>query len=130
LWLTWRWRCADSSKIEDLVSRAGLDDLTARLLAGRGVSPEQAESFLDPKLREFLPNPSSLADMDKAAAIIVGAIKAKQKVTIFADYDVDGGTSAAQIVRWARHYGAEFEIYVPDRVEEGYGPRCRLHWHW
>ena len=120
--LTWRWRCADSSKIEDLVSRAGLDDLTARLLAGRGVSPEQAESFLDPKLREFLPNPSSLADMDKAAAIIVGAIKAKQKVTIFADYDVDGGTSAAQIVRWARHYGAEFEIYVPDRVEEGYGP--------
>lgn len=120
--LTWRWRCSDDAKVETLVSGAAIDDLTARLLAGRGIAPEEAASFLDPKLRDFLPNPSVMKDMDKAAAVIIEAIKAKQKITIFADYDVDGGTSAAQIVRWARHYGAEFDIYVPDRIEEGYGP--------
>lgn len=120
--LAWHWRCGDKGRVNELVSRAGLDDLTARLLAGRDVTPEQASEFLDPKLRDFLPDPSALQDMDKAATAIVDALKAKKKVTIFADYDVDGGTSAAQIVRWARHYGAEFGIYVPDRVEEGYGP--------
>jgi len=99
-----------------------VDDLTARLLAGRGVVPEDAAKFLDPKLRDFLPNPSALKDMDKAAEAIVSALKAKRKVTVFADYDVDGGTSAAQLVRWARHFGAQFGIYVPDRVQEGYGP--------
>lgn len=120
--LAWRWRCDDADKVEQLVARAGVDNLTARLLAGRGIAPEDAAEFLDPKLRDFLPNPSVLQDMDKAAAAIVNALKAKQKVTIFADYDVDGGTSAAQLVRWARHFGVEFGIYVPDRVEEGYGP--------
>lgn len=120
--LTWRWRCNAPSKVETLIARAGVDDLTARLLAGRGIKAEDAAAFLNPKLRDFLPNPSTLLDMDKAAASIVEAMKSKQKVTVFADYDVDGGTSAAQIVLWARHYGAEFEIYVPDRVEEGYGP--------
>ena len=120
--LAWRWRCENADKVDALVSRGAVDDLTARLLAGRGVEPEEVEAFLDPKIRDFLPNPSVLKDMDKAAEAIVSALKAKQKVTVFADYDVDGGTSAAQLVRWARHYGAEFGIYVPDRVEEGYGP--------
>ena len=120
--LTWRWRNSDSQKVDELVARASVDDLTARLLAGRGVAPDDAAKFLDPKLRDFLPNPSTLKDMDKAAEAIVSALKAKRKVTVFADYDVDGGTSAAQLVRWARHFGAQFGIYVPDRVEEGYGP--------
>ena len=120
--LTWRWRNNDNQKVDELVTRASVDDLTARLLAGRGVVPEDAAKFLDPKLRDFLPNPSALKDMDKAAEAIVSALKAKRKVTVFADYDVDGGTSAAQLVRWARHFGAQFGIYVPDRVEEGYGP--------
>lgn len=118
----WHWRCANPEKIDDLVKRGGVDDITARLLAGRGVPPEEVEAFIDPKIRDFLPNPSSLKDMDKAAAAIVSAVKSNKKVTVFADYDVDGGTSAAQIVRWARHFKAEFGIYVPDRVAEGYGP--------
>jgi len=110
--LTWRWRNNDNQKVDELVTRASVDDLTARLLAGRGVVPEDAAKFLDPKLRDFLPNPSALKDMDKAAEAIVSALKAKRKVTVFADYDVDGGTSAAQLVRWARHFGAQFGIYV------------------
>lgn len=94
----------------------------SQLMSGRGVKPEQAERFLNPTLREFLPDPSSLKDMDKAAALILDAVKDNKAVTIFADYDVDGGTSAAQLVRWGRFMGAEFAIYVPDRIKEGYGP--------
>lgn len=120
--LLWQWRCGDASAVADMVARGGVDDLTARLLVGRGVDPEDAPHFLAPTLRHYLPDPSSLTDMDAAAARIVIAVKAKQKVTVFADYDVDGGTSAAQIIRWARHFGAEFGLYVPDRVNEGYGP--------
>ena len=105
-----------------MTARAAVDDLTARLLVGRSVAPEEAAKFLAPTLRDFLPNPSSLQDMDKAAARIVADVMAKKKITVFADYDVDGGTSAAQLIRWARHFGAEFGLYVPDRVEEGYGP--------
>ena len=120
--MAWRWRCKDPAQVDELVSRAGLDNLTARLLADRGVSADEVADFLEPKLRDFLPNPSIMQDMDKAANVIVSALKSNKKVTIFADYDVDGGTSSAQIIRWARHYGVEFGIYVPDRVEEGYGP--------
>lgn len=120
--LAWQWRCGDDDAVSEMVARASVDDLTARLLVGRGVSPEEAAKFLAPTLRDYLPNPSSLADMDKAANAIVSAVKAGQTITVFADYDVDGGTSAAQLIRWARHFGATFGLYVPDRVEEGYGP--------
>ncbi len=118
----WHWRCSDPDLISSLSARAGVDDLTARLLAGRGVGADEAETFLSPKLRDFLPDPSTLQDMDQAAREIVKAVKLQQKVCVFADYDVDGGTSAAQLIRWARHFGADFGLYVPDRVEEGYGP--------
>lgn len=105
-----------------MVAQGGVDDLTARLLVGRGVAPDEAEAFLAPTLRHYLPNPSTLMDMDAAAERIVAAVKAGERVTVFADYDVDGGTSAAQLIRWARHFGADFGLYVPDRVAEGYGP--------
>jgi len=96
--------------------------LTARLLAGRDVAPDHVDAFLAPTLRAYLPDPSILKDMDIAAERITKAVQASEKVTVFADYDVDGGTSAAQLIRWGRHFGVEFGLYVPDRVEEGYGP--------
>lgn len=102
--------------------QTGVDMLTARLLAGRGVAPESVTAFLNPKLRDNLPDPSILQDMDKAVGLILDAVEAKQKITVFADYDVDGGTSAAQLIRWGRAMGAKFGLYVPDRVKEGYGP--------
>lgn len=87
--------------------------------------PKDAKNFLDPKLRDYLPDPFQLKDMEKACAAILDAIDAKKKITVFADYDVDGGTSAAQLIRWARAFGVEFGLYVPDRVEEGYGPSAQ-----
>jgi len=118
----WTWRCNDENRVTAISQRGGVDDLTARLLAGRNIAPEDVQNVLDPRIRDFLPNPSSLQDMDVAAYEIVSAVKQGKKITVFADYDVDGGTSAAQIIRWARHFNTEIGLYVPDRVAEGYGP--------
>ena len=120
--LTWRWRCDDEHEIANISKQGGVDNLTARLLAGRGVPADDVDNFLQPKLRDFLPNPSTLKDMDKAAEHIVSAMQSGKSITVFADYDVDGGSSAAQLIRWARSFQVDFSLYVPDRVKEGYGP--------
>ncbi len=118
----WQFRCKDEEAVNALVQQGGLDELTARMLAGRGVKPGDAEAFLSPTLRGFMPDPSSLQDMDKAVSLILQAVAQRKSITIFADYDVDGGTSAAQLIRWGRAFDREFGLYVPDRVKEGYGP--------
>lgn len=120
--LRWQARCEDEGAISELEQVKSLDNLTARLLAGRGITTETADEFLGPTLRGSMPDPSSLKDMDKAASLILDAIEAKQKITVFADYDVDGGSSAAQLIKWGRAFGVEIGLYVPDRVKEGYGP--------
>jgi len=120
--LRWQARCEDEGAISELEQVKLLDNLTARLLAGRGITTETADEFLGPTLRGSMPDPSSLKDMDKAASLILDAIEVKQKITVFADYDVDGGSSAAQLIKWGRAFGVEIGLYVPDRVKEGYGP--------
>ncbi|MDX8482247.1 single-stranded-DNA-specific exonuclease RecJ [Mesorhizobium sp. VK24D] len=100
----------------------GVPDIVARVLAGRGVTVEQTERFLDPTIRELLPNPASLTDMEKAAARLAGAIVAGEKVAIFGDYDVDGAASSALLKRFLAHFSVPSEIYIPDRIFEGYGP--------
>ncbi len=120
--LRWQARCEDEAWVKELEQTKSLDNLTARLLAGRGIAPNAADEFLDPSLRGSMPDPSSMQDMDKAAALIMDVVQAKRKITVFADYDVDGGSSAAQLIRWGRGFGVEIGLYVPDRVKEGYGP--------
>ena len=100
----------------------GVPDIVARVLAGRGVTAEQAERFLDPTIRELLPNPASLTDMEKAAARLADAVVAREKVAIFGDYDVDGAASSALLRRFLGHFSVPSEIYIPDRIFEGYGP--------
>ncbi len=100
----------------------GVPDIVARVLAGRGVTAEQTERFLDPTIRDLLPDPASLTDMGKAAARIAGAIIAREKVAIFGDYDVDGAASSALLKRFLGHFSVPSEIYIPDRIFEGYGP--------
>lgn len=102
----------------------GIPDLVARVLAGRGVDRESAGSFLEPTIRDLLPDPSSLTDMEKAALRLAEAAAAREKVAIFGDYDVDGAASSAMLRRFLAHYGIEAEIYIPDRVFEGYGPNA------
>lgn len=100
----------------------GVPDLVARVLAGRGVTQDGAARFLDPTIRDLLPDPRTLTDMDKAAGRIVAAIERREKVAIFGDYDVDGASSSALLHRFLSHYGIQSEIYIPDRIFEGYGP--------
>ncbi|MER9659546.1 single-stranded-DNA-specific exonuclease RecJ [Mesorhizobium sp. M0159] len=100
----------------------GVPDIVARVLAGRGVTAEQTEQFLDPTIRNLLPDPASLTDMDKAASRIAQAVMAREKVAIFGDYDVDGAASSALLKRFLAHFSVPSEIYIPDRIFEGYGP--------
>ena len=100
----------------------GVPEIVARILAGRGIVPEAAASFLDPTIRALLPDPASLTDMAAAAERIADAITRGERVAIFGDYDVDGAVSSALLKRFLAHYGVESEIYIPDRIFEGYGP--------
>jgi single-stranded-DNA-specific exonuclease len=118
----WRERPADPATTREHQARLGLSEPLARALASRGVAGEAGEAFLRPTLRGLFPDPSSFADMDRAAALLVDALEADRALVVFADYDVDGAASAAQLVRWFRHMGKELPIYVPDRLTEGYGP--------
>ena len=100
----------------------GVPDIVARVLAGRGVGQDEAARFLDPTIRDLLPDPRALTDMDKAAGRVAEAVARRERVAIFGDYDVDGAASSALIKRFLSHYGVEAEIYIPDRIFEGYGP--------
>lgn len=118
----WRLHQADPRRVQSLLPAVGGSDLLARLLEARGVEAADAAGYLAPTLREFFPDPSSFADMDKAAGIVLDAILDGRKVVVFADYDVDGGTSSATLARYFRAWGRDLGLYVPDRLEEGYGP--------
>lgn len=118
----WRAREADLALIEDHRRRYSLPEIAARLLAARGVSQADAADFLSPSLKQAFPDPSTFADMDIAAGVIEDAIVSGRPTAVFADYDVDGATSAAQLVRYFRARGRPLRIYVPDRMKEGYGP--------
>ncbi|MBZ9967831.1 single-stranded-DNA-specific exonuclease RecJ [Mesorhizobium sp. BR1-1-2] len=122
--VSWEHRLTER---QDMVALAiaqghGVPDIVARVLAGRGVTAEQAERFLDPTIRDLLPDPASLTDMDKAAIRIAAAVMAREKVAIFGDYDVDGAASSALLKRFLAHFSISSEIYIPDRIFEGYGP--------
>lgn len=93
-----------------------------RTLVKRGVAAENTATFLAPTLRDLLPDPHDLRDMEKAAQRFLHAVKTKQRIAIFADYDVDGGTSAALLICWLRDMGLKSTLYIPDRIDEGYGP--------
>jgi single-stranded-DNA-specific exonuclease len=118
----WRQRPADAQLVRRHSLQSGLSEPLARALAARGVSAEGAQDYLVPTLKALFPDPSSFLDMDRAAEILVDGLVAGRPMVVFADYDVDGASSAAQLVRWFRSLGHDLPIYVPDRVTEGYGP--------
>ena len=100
----------------------GLPEIVARVLAGRGVGVDEALAFLEPSIRDLMPNPSTLTDCDAAAERLGRAITRRESVVIFGDYDVDGAASSALLYRFLAHFGLTPSIYIPDRIFEGYGP--------
>ena len=109
---------------EGLGQKSALPLAVARVLAERGIEAGAHEAFLTPRLRDLLPDPLTLRDMETAAERIVAAAVGGQRIAIFADYDVDGGTSAALLLDWLRRQGRDATLYVPDRIDEGYGPNA------
>lgn len=118
----WEARAYDERLALALAQRYTLPDIIARSLAARDVTLDEAPAFLDPKLRDALPNPSRFKDMDQAAARLVTALQENEPIAIYGDYDVDGATSSALLLRFLRAVGCEATLYVPDRLKEGYGP--------
>jgi single-stranded-DNA-specific exonuclease len=118
----WVGRSYDERLAETLAQRHALPDLIAQSLAARGVTLETAESFLQPRLRDLLPDPAIFKDMERAATRFAEAIQRNEKTTVYGDYDVDGATSSALLIRFARAVGIDLNLYVPDRLREGYGP--------
>ncbi|MBN9053506.1 MAG: single-stranded-DNA-specific exonuclease RecJ, partial [Rhizobiales bacterium] len=100
----------------------GLPDLICRVLSGRGVAFENALEFLDPTLRRLMPEPYGLMDCEAATERLARAVERGERVAIFGDYDVDGAASSALLYRFLAHFGVPAEIYIPDRIFEGYGP--------
>lgn len=92
------------------------------VLSRLNVPADSAERYLEPQLRDLLPDPRSLRDMESASTRIVRSAQSRERVAIFADYDVDGGTSAALLLEWYRSFGLTPTLYIPDRIDEGYGP--------
>jgi single-stranded-DNA-specific exonuclease len=118
----WRERPADAALVRAIAQRHSLSEPLARALVSRGIGEGDAGDYLQPTLKALFPDPSSFLDMDRAAEILVDALERGRKAVVFADYDVDGASSAALLVRWFRALGHELPIYVPDRLTEGYGP--------
>lgn len=105
-----------------IAQQQGLSDILARVLAGRGVLPEGVASFLTPTLRDLMPDPSTLTGMDALAERIADAVVAGEKIALFGDYDVDGASSCALMIRYLKHFNIEPDCHIPDRIFEGYGP--------
>ena len=118
----WRLRAGDIAEGQAIAERLGLPEIVGRLLAQRGVDHDHAPGFLAPRLRDQLPDPSHLRDMEVAATRLACAVREGETIAVFGDYDVDGATSAALLARFFAAVGGRTRIYVPDRLREGYGP--------
>lgn len=107
---------------EAMAQTTALPAPVCQILVARGVTPPDAAAYLAPTLRDLLPDPMGLKDMGAAVARVLAAIAARQRIAIFADYDVDGGASAALLITYLRSFGITPTLYIPDRIDEGYGP--------
>ena len=126
----WRWRDGGSGGAgadggDDSAFGSGSlqpDDLVTRLLLTRGAPRDELDKYRNPSLRAFMPDPSLFQDMDRAAERVADAVAAGESVAVYGDYDVDGATSAALLIRLLADLGLAARPYIPDRLLEGYGP--------
>ena len=125
LGLTWKQKPYDERLALAMQQKFELPSALAQIMAAKHVELDEIENFLNPTIKANLPNPFDLLDMEAAVLHVINAVQARKKITIFADYDVDGATSSALLRRFFREIGVAVEIYVPDRVLEGYGPNSQ-----
>ena len=121
-WILKKYNKEDLTFIKETFS---LDDITSKLLSIRDIKKEEIDSFLNPSIKNFLPNPNNLIDMEKSTLRTVEAISNNEKIGILGDYDVDGATSTALLGNYFNELNINYEIYIPDRKKEGYGPSVK-----
>lgn len=117
----WLYAEPDPRHVTTLTQRYGVTDILAQILVHRGIPIDHVESYLNPTIRHYLPEPNHLIDMDRAVARTLIAIKEKQSIVVYGDYDVDGATSSAILRRYFDSIGHAIGVYIPDRIDEGYG---------
>ena len=118
----WIFKKYNQEDLNFLKESFSLDEITSKLLSIRKIKKEDINSFLNPSIKNFLPNPNNLIDMEKTTLRTIKAILNKEKIGIFGDYDVDGATSTALLGNYFSELNLKYEIYIPDRKTEGYGP--------
>ena len=118
----WHEAASDSRLAAGLIDATGMPQAVATMLASRGITREKIATWLDPKLRDLMPDPSVLTDLDAATVRLAAAVRDGEKVGIFGDYDVDGACAAAILHQVLTALGLEVSIHIPDRFSEGYGP--------
>ena len=121
----WKLKKYNQDEILYLKNTFSLDEITSKLLSIRKIKKEYIKSFLNPSIKNFLPNPNNLIDMDKSTKRSAKSIIQKEKIGIFGDYDVDGATSTALLGKYFSELNISYEIYIPDRKKEGYGPSVK-----
>ena len=122
---SWILKKYNQEEIYFLKENFFLDEITSKLLSIRKIKREDINSFLNPSIKNFLPNPNNLIDMDRASFRALLAVEKKEKIGIFGDYDVDGATSTALLGKYFSELKISYEIYIPDRRKEGYGPSVK-----
>lgn len=118
----WQYRTTDDRAVATLCQRAGVSEPLARILCGRNIGTAQVDDYLNPTLRNLLPDPDTLTDMVKGVKRLTQAIEAGESIAVFGDYDVDGATSSALLSKFFDHIHQPYRVYIPDRQKEGYGP--------
>ena len=121
----WISKNYNQETINFLKDNFNLSEIVSKLIAIRNIKLDEVNLFLKPKIKNLLPNPFVLKDMDKAVDRTINAIKNKEKIGIFGDYDVDGATSTAVLGNFFNDINQQVEIYIPDRKTEGYGPSIK-----
>ena len=115
----------NEDKSNFLKENFSLDEITSKLLSIRKIENNEVSSFLNPSIKNFLPNPNTLIDMEKSSLRATQAVYRKEKIGIFGDYDVDGATSTALLGNYFTELNLEYETYIPDRKKDGYGPSIK-----
>ena len=121
----WKLKKYNLNEISFLKENFNLDEITSKLLSIRKIKKEDIKSFLNPSIKNYLPNPNTLMDMKEATLRTIQSISAKEKIGIFGDYDVDGATSTALLGKYFSELKIPFKVYIPDRKKEGYGPTVK-----
>lgn len=121
----WQQKQINQQLFVQLMSELNLSEFQAQILSAKFAKLAECKNFLEPKLKNLMPDPFSIIDMQKGAEFIAKAIISQKKIAIFGDYDVDGATSSALLKNFFAHHSIDARIYIPDRILEGYGPNIK-----